>query len=378
MGPALRIPSDLWDDTRFPCIRLGIVRFPAFILPLAAAFLFVSVKMQRRPTHPLRDAPILRTMEHPPLNEINAPAAAPDLDRFAAVSLDIFHYFTTFHVLYHGNISWHSADSAGVLGLSSAVALVLDGIVFRRSGALPCVATALGWACFVLRRPSSSGLPFMCLVALLALPCAWHICGSTQRGPWASGTLLLAYACDGLLPPTARIRGHRISPTIEDWPLVLWLASALMADVAQRARSVAARPHQPDGQPSALLNAASWVFDGLPAMIVRLATLMAPLAAAVCVTGFAFSSLNWRFLVLGLPSRPPVLDATALLAGQLALVLAVILAQLRKHEEGGRRDKLDGMSLPRATRLFADSTGWAVAAWVALWGGLTAMAPNGL
>ena len=360
-----------WNEIRFPWINLQLINFPAFILPLAGSFICVFTKTYRGSCRPPQ-GPLLRKTQPDRIEHIqreaNPPAAAPELDWYVARSLDIFHYFTIWKALYYGNISWHGNDS--ILCFSEALALVLEGFVFCRSNTLSCSLTALGWAAFRFRRDSSS--IDMWLLVILALPCAWQVLGSTQRGPQSSGTLLLAHACDGLLPPLSFLRRHSVAPLTADWQLVVWLISAFIADViVKKWRSAEEEPHR---GPNRFVLALSNVLGGLPIMLARTVTLMSLLAASVCITGFAFSCLNWRFLLYGLRSRPPVLDMTALVAGQLALVPAMIHMYLKQDEERKHQDVFDWSFFFRMAHLFADSIGWAVTLFVTLWGVLTALA----
>ncbi|KAI7279992.1 hypothetical protein KC345_g5027 [Hortaea werneckii] len=319
-----------FNELKHPAISLGSSPVvPAFILPIAVAVVFITLKIRKRRTsQPAADhVPNIAKDKSPPLDEKtkspnaenNIPSAAapgrPLWKRLLHWLLQFFHGAFTFlqgladinneHIIYKALPLW----AAGI----EIFSLLLAGFVLDTSKRAHCGMAALAWAAWASEKwlgAENSLLSDLASVATV-VHAALLTGDMDDPGSSTSATALIVLVLDAHIPPDSTIRGPAIIGR-QLWPLGVMLFFLVMGglvrllryaygqdqavgSVVRRIRDdVSAELHTIFSDRKAVLYGVSVVFEYVVA-----------LGIAFLVGGLLNTCLSWQWIILGYPPSTP-------------------------------------------------------------------------
>ncbi|KAI7535761.1 hypothetical protein KC331_g11860 [Hortaea werneckii] len=393
-----------FNEFKHPAISLGTsLTIPAFVLPIAAAVLFITLKIHKRhTTSPAAEhgpnvqqkdefpTPAEKT-KAPDAENNNVPCAEPPgrplWKRLLHWFLASFHTYLTFvqgiadinneFTIYKGAPLW--AAGAEIL------TLLLAGFILDTSKRAHCGMAALAWAAWASEK--WLGAENSLLRDLASVATAVHAALLTgdmdDPGSSTSAVALVVLVLDAHIPTDSAIRGPAIigRPL---WPLGVMVFFLVMGGLVRLLR-YAYRQDQTVGvvvrnfgkDVSAGLNA---IFSDRKAVLYGVSvvfTFLVALGIAILVGGLLNTCLGWQWVILGhSPSRPFKFEWAFWCGAVVACYFLWIIADIQgislqeSEPEPSAKDiliKVVRESLRPAVKLGTDAVGVASVAFCLVW-----------
>ncbi|GAB1744304.1 hypothetical protein NU219Hw_g1452t1 [Hortaea werneckii] len=393
-----------FNELKHPAISLGSsLTLPTFILPIAAAVLFLTLKIHKWHTtsQPATEHDTLKVKQDdfPPSDEkIKAPDAEnnvphaeppgrPLWKRLLHWFLASFHTYFTFaqgigdinneFTIYKGAPQW----AAGI----EVLTLLLAGFVLDTSKRAHCGMAALAWAAWASEK--WLGAENSLLRDLASVATAVHAALLTgdmdDPGSSTSAVALVVLVLDAHMPTDSAIRGPAIigRPL---WPLGVVFFFLVIGGLVRLLR-YAHRQDQAVGivvrnywkEASADLNA---IFSDRKAILYGVSvvfTFLVALGIAILGSGLLNTCLSWRWVIIGHPPSTPfkfgwAFGAGALVASYFLWIIAEIqgVSLQATDPEPSAKDiliKVVRESLKPAVKLGTDAVGTATVVLCLVW-----------
>ena len=318
-----------FNELKHPAISLGSsLTIPAFILPIAVAVLFVTLKIRKRHTAPPTaengrnvekddvPSPDEKTQAADAENDVpHAEPARPLWKRFLHWFLASFHTYFTFvqgiadinneSTIYKGASLW----AAGI----EILTLLLAGFVLDTSKRAHCGMAALAWAAWASEkwlRAENSLLRDLASVAT-AVHAALLTGDMDDPGSSTSAVALVVLVLDAHIPTESTIR----APAIIGRPLWPLGVMFFFLSIGGLARLLRYAHHQDQTVRAVVRSIRNDISSELPAIFSdRKAVLygvsvvfeyVVALGTATLVGGLLNTCLSWQWIILGLPPSTP-------------------------------------------------------------------------
>ncbi|KAI7362405.1 hypothetical protein KC354_g7312 [Hortaea werneckii] len=318
-----------FNELKHPAISVGSsLVIPAFILPFAAALLFIALKIRKRhmsqaaaehvPKIAKENSPSPDEKTKAPDAENNVPQAEPGRPigkRFLHWFLASFHMYFTFvqgiadinneHTIYKAIPLW----AAGI----EILTLLLAGFVLDPSKRAHCGMAALAWAAWA--REKWLGAENSLLGDLASVATVVHAALLTgdmdDPGSSTSATALIVLVLDAHIPSDSAIRGSAIigRPL---WPLGVMFFFLVMGGLVRLLRHAYRQDQAVRGVARSFLEEFSAelreILRDRKAVLYGVSVVfeyVVALSIAFLVGGLLNTCLSWRWVILGHPPSSP-------------------------------------------------------------------------
>ncbi|KAF2173171.1 hypothetical protein M409DRAFT_49653 [Zasmidium cellare ATCC 36951] len=348
-------PTQWSDERRNPAIDFGLFAFPAYVLPVLVASIFVWIKphcrfLQRLNRNPAQLGPGV-------LNGVRNDRAG-DFPRQIQGLLALFHVFCTGPALTQDNKSYK--DDLFGYGSAEALSLLIGAFYLDPAMLTSYLATSTGWILLAINKRFSSA------AMLLSLPCAWQITGYTGIYHWHSGILLFRLASDYIeLDLVDHVR-ENVTYYLKSWNQAFYITCIIIGATINLVRSAARRESLQEAVDTILAGLYDACLQVVRA-IVHLAAFLGPVALNAAITGFLATCIGWRWIVVGKPANSPFSSPLAMCLWALFYLVLWCLVQFltEKRDRQRRQDVVDTFLYEMV--ICADVTGLAAALMVLLW-----------
>ncbi|KAK4507258.1 hypothetical protein PRZ48_000993 [Zasmidium cellare] len=348
-------PMHWFNEHRNPAIDVGLFAFPAYVLPVLVALVFLWTQPHRR---------FLRRLNRNPF-ELRAGTRngvrndqAGDFPRQLQGLLALFHVFCTGPALTQGRD--HYKNDLFGYGSAEALSLLIAAFYLDPAMLTSYLGTSLGWMLLAIDQRTATA------VLLLSLPCAWQLMGQTGLHHWQSGILLFLLALDYTdLEMVNHVRDV-VTHYLYYWSLAVYMTCLLIGGSLSLIHSAARQENLQEAVDTILAGLYDTCVQVMKA-IALVAVFLGPLALNTALTGFLGSCIGWRYIVVGRYATSPFEMGFAILLWCILYGLLWCVVQLltENRDPQRREDYFD--TFLHSMVISVDVTGLAATIMVLLW-----------
>lgn len=345
-------PKHWFNEHRNPAINLGLFAFPAYILPILVATIFIWSQPHRRFLQRLNRNPLApsRALRSRVRND-----QAGDFPRQIQTLLAVFHVFCTGRAL-SSTTQFYKDDLLGY-GSAEALSLLVAGFYLDPAMLPSYLATSTGWILLAIDKR------LFAAAGLLSLPCAWQVLGQTGLSHWQSGILLLLIALEYA---ELDLGSDLVTYCTEHWIMAIQFPCFIIGGLMYLFRAAATQGNAQEATKVILKGIYDFCEESL-GWVPRVCASFAPIAINVAATSFLAACIGWRWILLEETANSPFASRSTWGIWLFFYLMVWCLIQLLTERNDHQEDEKVMETFLREMTIDADVTGLTTTLTVILW-----------